>query len=157
MNYIIRKIKAALWENYVVITSSNLHELDKELELDESCLSVYLIPSLKDIDLVIIGLASNRKSVQRLEYSVIKLEDFELEKIELKKILGDTPYEKVNKFHRDIVINSNDDLLKVANLIKNGKKQVMLKPDVKVLLTNVKDELIEEKLEPTLKKELGIK
>ena len=33
----------------------------------------------------------------------------------------------------------------------------MLKPDVKVLLTNVKDELIEEKLEPTLKKELGIK
>ena len=158
MNYLLRKIKALLWEKYVVITSENLQEFGKELEVEDNALSVYLVSSDK-IELATIALASNRESVQKVEYSLIKLEDFEAACLELREIPADTPYEEANPLHRDIVISNDNDLLKVANLIKNGEQGLKIKPDVKDLLKKAHKEnkLNVQKMKPKLRKELGIK
>ena len=141
MNQILRKIKGNLWATESSSPSNDLLiKLVKDLRIESSRVSIFLVSKEEDIDTMAIALISSTHELKKFEYLLMKEKDFPVKKFKLEKALGDTPVDEANALHRNVVLSKEEDSVELVRLFfEKGKRGVIPKDTVEKLLKEAKD------------------
>jgi hypothetical protein len=154
---LLRTIKKSRWnkDNFPWLTQDDIQaDLLGDLVTSKNALSVWLVQDDKsNLNEVITALASNRDTVSNLDYTIFDVNlllDINI-KIEINE--GKTPYEKANRWHRDLIELTANKIVKLAeSLLKHSSKERILEREIlnliKVAVSN--GQIEREKLKPSI-------
>ena len=136
----LRSITKKRWDTYPDADWLKPDELKgdvlKDLATSDGDLSIWEISEEFGIDGICTALAAKRDSVKAFDYVIfdeVELQSFGFEVIES---LGDTPYDALNNFHRDIKSLTVDNLTALAYVLSNCHKDRILPKDLKSKLVD---------------------
>jgi hypothetical protein len=121
-------------------------------------LSVWEVEDDKsNLDQVIIALAATREHATNLDYALFDKSLLLTIGIKLENNKGDTPYEKANNFHRDLVELTAKKIVKLTESILNSshKERVLEKKILHLIRDAVNNQQIDKaRLKPDLLKKI---
>lgn len=159
---LLRAIRKSKWstDNNILWLSAQEIQADAlvDLKTSNNTLSVwYVEDDRSNLQQVITALASNRDNVANLDYALFDLKLVEDIGIKVEINEGATPYDKANRWHRDLVELSANKLIKLAEIIltKSHKERVLEKKILNLIKEAVKDgEIDRTKLKENIVKKL---
>lgn len=138
MRFVLRAITKSKWYN----STEKIDQLLKEgrlqadalnsliqagalndLKTTGNTLSVWYIDATRsNLQQVIVALAANRNNINPFDYVLLKESTLSALDIRIKNSLGDTPDDKVNTCHCELVELSLETILKLVSLIRTSER-----------------------------------
>jgi hypothetical protein len=148
VSFLLRKISKAKWLIDPELGNELQADALNDLRTGNNRLSVWFIETdHANLNQVITALASNRERVEKVDYVLIDMTTLNQHSFTLRNIVGDTPYEAANSFHRDLENLRARQILDLALMIQVSTKNRVAEKEVRQLLTRaLNDGLLDESL-----------
>jgi hypothetical protein len=124
--FILRKVRKARWHKHPTIEWLPKGELQGDALSDlgtlGGALSVWIVhDDNSNLEEVATAVASTGDSFSNFDYALLKIEDLELLGIKQADVKGETPYEAVNHWHRDLIQLTAGAVFRLATSISNAE------------------------------------
>jgi len=119
MGYLIRKITRGKWSVEDVGAPISADAITSCLRTSRNTLSVWYAEREEDIENAKIALLGTLQQVAAVDIVILNTEDIDAQGLVLSKTEGDTVATSLRTSHRDIIEISINELLKVAEIVKN--------------------------------------
>ena len=141
MPLLLRAIRKSRWnkDNFPWLTQGDIQaDLLGDLVTSNNTLSVWLVQDDKsNLNEVITALASNRNTISNLDYTIFDISLLENINIRLEVNEGNTPHDKANRWHRDLIELTANNIVNLAeSLLINSCIERVLE---KKILNLIKD------------------
>lgn len=129
MAYILRVIRKARWyrdENAAWLGEGDFQaDALSDLETKGNALSLWFVADDRsNLEQVVSALASTRQHISNLDYALVDQRFISENNLKLQTVISNSPYEKANTWHRDLVELSASQLCALAKIIfEHGEKK----------------------------------
>jgi len=133
-------------------------DLLSDFETKNNTLSVWLIQDdQSNLNEVVLALAINRDTISNFDYTIFDIDLMEILNIKLEVNEGNTPYNRANSWHRDLVELTINKIIKLAeSLLEDAEKvRISEKKIANLIQVAVNNSQIDrEILKPSISKKL---
>lgn len=162
MPLILRTIRKSKWykNNNVAWLKQGEIQADAlgDLLTKNNTLSVWLVEDdQSNIEQIVTALAASRDTISNLDYAIFQIDLLANANIKIENNEGATPYEKANRFHRDLVELTATKLINLAEtiLVNSQIERISEKKIGNLLETAVQNrEIDKKKLRPGIANKL---
>jgi hypothetical protein len=125
--FLLRIIEQRRWFDWPawVVENDVTGDCLSDIRTVENKLSVFAIEDPSDDEAtrkVVTAFAAKREEPKRLDYALFDNDDLKAADIGVSESQGDTPDDRVNAIHRDLINVSGKGLIRIAVAIKSGNK-----------------------------------
>jgi hypothetical protein len=126
----------------------------------DNSLSTFIVDDDRsNLNRIVAALAGTRPDIDKLDYLLFDLQTLSTSSVRTKKSRGDTPDEKVNEWHVDIIEVSGFKLVRLISAIRAGQYQTgrFLPKEIRQLIEQGVNsgEINRERLQAKIREEIG--